>query len=319
MPRSAKFPEYPIFHNVGETLSTGSLAMDLALGGGWPRGRMVEIYGPAGAGKTTLALEAVAQTQKEGGLAAFIDADFATTENSAERFGIDLERMPFLRSNRLEEVATAVEELVAGQAMSLIVLDGIGSLVRKEFQKVGEDNFPTTQDTLHQTQMDALLRALLLPLAQSKAVLLITNRVVEKVGVMYGNPEMTPWVTHPLRDFATHRVEVRKGAWTKEREQTIGTEINVKIVKNRTAASNVSLTLSLNFASGLNRGEELLKMGIEAGLIHKRGNVYSYREMNLGLGLIPAQRTLLKNGEMAEELRKQILESFAGKIHDASE
>jgi recombination protein RecA len=300
-------PPDPAEGTPGAGVSTGSLALDLKLGtGGWPRGRIVEIYGPEGCGKTTLLLEAIAQAQRNGGLGAFIDADHATTQATAARLGIDLERMPFHRTNKLEEAFAKIEELVLGGAVDVIALDTISALMPEGWQNCAD--VPVLQDQEHQHKIEHYLKVLLGPLSRSRAVLLIANHVRERVGMYFGNPETTPWVTMPLRDYASQRIDLRRMAAIKDGDDALGIEVRARIVKNRFAAPVTQAQFQMYFASGICGENDLIALGLEVGLVSKRGNRFAFGEVPLGMGQREAVRALKQDAELAGRLREGIIE-----------
>jgi recombination protein RecA len=290
-----------------QAVSTGSLALDLKLGaGGWPRGRIVEVYGPEGCGKTTLLLEAIAHVQHNGGMGAFIDADHATDQATAARLGIDLEKMPFVRTNGLEEAFVKIEELVLGGAVDVVALDSIAALLPSEHRTC--QDAPYRQNETHQYRVDHYLKVLLGPLSRSRAVLLISNQLRDKIGVMYGSPETTPWVTLPLKDYASVRVDLRKTSPIKLGEQSVGIGIRAKIVKNRLAAPLTQAEFEMYFDRGICVETELLTLGVEAGLLRKRGNWFYQGDDPLGNGSLAAAAHLRQHTELAAELRAGIIE-----------
>jgi recombination protein RecA len=289
--------------------ATGSLALDLALGTlGWPRGRIVEIFGTEGCGKTTLLLEAIAHAQQNNGLGALIDADHATDQATAERVGVNWEAMPFHRTSSLEEAFEKIAELVDGGAVDVIGLDGIAALLPEGHQTCSRDTVPPSKSAEHQHRIGYFLRALLGPLSRSRAVLLITNQVVEKLGVIYGNPETTPWETMPLRNYASQRVELRRLTTIKNGNDAIGAEVKAKIVKNRLAAPFVDATFELHFATGISYESDLINLGIDSGVVAERGNHLSVGEQSLGANRGTALRQLEQDVELAAQLRQSILE-----------
>jgi recombination protein RecA len=288
---------------------TGSLALDLKLGtGGWPRGCIVEIYGPEGSGKTTLLLEAIAQAQKHGGMGAFIDADHGLRQATATRLGIDLERMPFARTNVLEDAFEKISELVQGGAVDVIALDSVAALMATGYTECSRDGLPPKQDELHLHYFEHFLKALLGPLSRSRAVLLISNQVRQKVNVFFGSPETTPWHTAPLRDFAAQRTQLARVGQVKDGEETVGAEVRAKIVKNRLANSFTQASFEIHFATGICKESELLGLGLEAGLLSKRGMYLYFGESPLARGQGEAIRLLQKDTELAGRLKEAILQ-----------
>jgi recombination protein RecA len=297
----------------GEGIPTGSLALDLALGtGGWPRGRIVEVYGSSGSGKTTLLLSAIAQVQKAGGMGAFIDADHGVDRATAGRLGIDVETMPFLQTSSLEEAFESIEELVKGGAAEVIALDTVAALLPESNRGCSRDAVPPVKNEEHQHQIGHFLKSLLALLASSRAVLLITNQLVPVAGVMFGPTEATPWVTAQLRDHASQRVELRRGVAIKDREDTLGCEVNAKIVKNRLAAPMTRAEFEIHFATGLCAESDLLRLGQDAGLLLKRGSRLFLGEQALGAGRADALRLLREDAQFAARLRDGIVERLHG-------
>lgn len=292
-----------------DAVSTGSLGLDLKLGtGGWPRGRIAEVLGPEGSGKTTLLLEAVAHAQQSGGFGAFLDCDHATDQPTAERLGVNVEAMPFLRTSSLEEAFEKVEELVRGGAVDVIALDGLAALLPEGCHGCSGDGIPPAKDAEHQHRVDYLLKALLGPLSRSRAVLLVSNPVVEKVGVMYGNPETTPWETTPLRTYASVRVELRRVMTIKDRDDALGFQVRAKVLKNRLAAPLVQAEFELHFATGIWTEAELLDLGLQAGVLTKHGARLSFGETLLGTTRTDAVRLLRQDPDLAARIRDGILE-----------
>jgi recombination protein RecA len=219
-------------------LTTGSLTLDRALGtGGWPRGRIVEVAGSEGSGKTTLLLAAIAQAQQNGGIGAFLDADHGVEPATADRLGVQWETMLYHRPVSLEEAFERIEELVQGGAVNVIALDSLAALLPRECLSCSHDAIPPNKNEQHQHHISHCLKTLLGPLSRSRAVLLISNPLVEKAGVYFGNPQMIPWETHPLKIYASQIVELRRIGRIKEGENTVGFEIKARVVKNRLAAS----------------------------------------------------------------------------------
>lgn len=295
-----------------QTIPTGSLVLDWKLGtGGWPRGRIVEIFGPEGGGKTTLLLEAIAQAQQSNGLGAFLDADHATEPRIWERLGVNTQKMLFHRPTCLEEAFEKIEELVRQKKVDVIALDSIAALVPEKANSCAHDVVPSGKNEQHRHHINHCLRALLSPLAQSGTTLLIANQVVEKVGVMFGSPETTPWETMQLRNYASQRVELRRSTSVKTGDEVVGYMAKAKIVKNRLAPPHTVAEIEILFATGISAAPELLELGMESGLLTKRGGQVFDGDTNLGK---PAQIPgfFAQNSERAEELRARIVEQLWG-------
>jgi recombination protein RecA len=293
----------------GEGVPTGSLALDLALGtGGWPRGRVVEVFGPEGTGKTTLLLEAIAHAQQNGGAGAFIDADHGTDPSAGERLGVDVEAMPFLRTSSLEEAFEKVDELVQGGAMDVIALDGLAALLPEGHRRCSRDEVPPSKNEAHQHKVGYFLKTLLGPLSRSRTVLLISNPVVEKLGVFFGNPETTPWETMPLRSCASQRVELKRTSVIKEGEEARGLEVRATVHKNRLAPPLAKVVFHLLFATGVCQETDLLTLGLETHLLTKRGSRLSLDEQVLGTSHDAAVRFLRQDAALAAKLRAAIVE-----------
>jgi recombination protein RecA len=289
-------------------LSTGSLALDLALGGGWPRGRVVEVYGPPGGGKTTLLLSAIAQAQRDGGMGALIDADHATNQATASRLGIDLERMPHHRTNCMEEAFERIEELAKSGSVRVIALDSVASLLPKSHLDGAAEPFSHHQDQGTQFRIDLFLRAMLGLLARHGTVLLVSNQVRERVGVMYGSPEMTPWVTMPVHDLASVRVRVERKGWLRDGETTIGAECRLKILKSRLAAPMKQPEYNVLFASGISVPDDLRELGTQTGVLTKRGSHLYFEDTSVGNGRAEFVRRMHEDPALAQRIRSAILE-----------
>jgi len=289
-------------------IPTGSLALDRALGtGGWPRGRIVELYGPEGSGKTTLALEAIAQAQQTG-TGALIDADHATDRDAVRRLGIDPHGLVWHRGNLLDELVPVVEQFI-NRNIDVIVIDSVAALRRKE--RLSGNDFPPVKDEGHQRATEHWLKSLLSPLSKSRSVLIVTNQTREKVGVMYGNPEMTPWETHPLKDFASVRVEVRRVTHIKERDETIGAETRVKVVKNRLAPPFRTADLEIYFDRGIGTERELVTLGLEGDVLTQSGQFVRFGDEVIGLNRDDAVLRLRRDTALADRLYEAVVASFA--------
>jgi recombination protein RecA len=290
-------------------LSTGSLSLDLKLGsGGWPRGRIVEIFGPEGSGKTTLLLEAIGQALRNDRFGAFIDADHGLDPAAAERLGVTLEPRHLIRTNILEEAFEKIAELLKESFVEVIALDSIAALLPEEQRACSRDAVTFHKNENNQYRLEHFLKALLGPLSRSRAALLITNQVREKIGIMYGNPDTTPWMTLPLRDYASQRIDLRRITTIKDGDEPVGVTVRAKVVKNRCGAPLSQAEFELRFATGIDREDELLKLGLETGLLRKRGAHVYLDDTNLGLGSGNVVRRLRQDGELAARIREGVVE-----------
>jgi recombination protein RecA len=290
----------------GEAVPTGSLGLDVQLGtGGWPRGHVVEIFAKEGAGKTTLLLTAIARAQRKGGCGAFLDADHGMRPATAARLGIDLDRMLFHRPSSLEDAFEKIDELVRKGSADVIALDSIASLLPEERR---HDDDPPTQDEKHQRCVEHFLRAILGPLSRSRAVLLVSNQVKDKVGVMFGNPETTPWETLPLRDFASQRVELRRSCVLRDGPVVEGAKVKAKVLKNRFAPPFGQAEFELRFATGLCEEAELVWLGLDAGVVTKADGCLCFGDSLLGKGELEAVCHLRQDADTAARLREGIRE-----------
>ncbi|HCZ07295.1 MAG: recombination protein RecA [Thermotogota bacterium] len=291
-----------------EVIPTGSIALDLALGvGGYPRGRIVEIYGAEGSGKTTLCLHAIAQAQKMGGVAAFVDAEHALDPIYAKSIGVDLQSLLISQPDFGEQALEVVDELVRSNAVDLVVVDSVAALVpRAEIEGVMGD----MQVGLQARLMSQALRKLASSVSKSKAVVIFTNQLRMKIGVTYGNPETTTGGM-ALKFYASVRLDVRRGASIMSGKDIIGHEVNVKVVKNKVAPPFKKVTVDIIFGKGIVRENELFNLALEMGIIKRKGSWFSYEtsngeEISLGQGKLNAVEYLREHPELADQLEKMI-------------
>jgi recombination protein RecA len=286
-------------------ISTGSLALDIALGGkGIPRGRIVEIYGHESSGKTTIALHAVANAQKAGGVAAYIDAEHALDPSWAKRLGVNLEDLLVSQPGHAEEALRIAELLIKSNAVDIIVIDSVAALVPKaEIDgEIGE-----AKVGLQARLMSQALRILNPVIARTKTCIIFINQIRQKVGVMYGPSETTSGGL-ALKFYSSVRMEVRKGPAIKKGEDPIGNEVKVKVVKNKVAPPFRTAEFELMYENGVTRESDLLILGQEDKLIDKKGNWLYYGEIGLGNGAEKAKEYLRENPALADELTHKILE-----------
>lgn len=286
-----------------ETISSGSLALDIALGaGGFPRGRIVEIYGPESSGKTSLALSAIASVQKTGGLGALVDAEHAFDPSYAGKLGVDLDSLLVSQPDTGEQALEIVETLVRSNAVDVIVVDSVAALVpRAEIEGEMGDAMVGVQARL----MSQALRKLTGAVAKSKTCLIFINQIRMKIGVMFGNPETTSG-GNALKFYASVRLDIRRSEQIKDGENPIGNRVRVKVVKNKVAPPFRTAEFDLMFDSGISREGDLLELGVKAGLIDKAGSWFQYGEQKLGQGREAAKAFLRADGKLMTELESKI-------------
>jgi len=290
-----------------ETIPTGSLALDIALGVmGVPRGRVIEIYGPESSGKTTLALHIVAEAQKKGGNAAFIDAEHALDPEYAQKIGVDLGNLLISQPDNGEQALEITETLVRSNALDIIVIDSVAALVpRAEIEGEMGDSMMGVQARL----MSQALRKLTGAVSKSKTVLVFINQIRMKIGVMFGNPETTTG-GNALKFYSSVRLDIRRKAVLKRGEEQVGNHVVVKVVKNKVAPPFKTAEFDIMFAQGIDEEGELIDLGVEHGVIEKAGSWISYGDEKLGQGKEGAREFLKKNLKVAAEIKKKILENI---------
>ncbi|HEY74984.1 MAG TPA: recombinase RecA [Thermoflexia bacterium] len=288
-----------------EVIPTGSLALDIALGvGGIPRGRVTEIYGPDGAGKTTLAQHIVAEAQKQGGIAAFIDMEHALDPSYAAACGVDVDNLYIAQPDTGEQALEIAEALVRSGAVDVIVIDSVAALVpRAEIEGEMGDSHPGLQARL----MSQALRKLSGAIKQSNTAMIFTNQLREKIGVMFGSPETTTG-GRALKFYASVRLDVRRVTAIKERGVVIGNRTRVRVTKNKVAPPFRVAEFDIIFGKGISREGDLLDLGVEYGLIEKRGSYYSYGGENFAQGRENAKRYLREHPEVADAIETAIRE-----------
>ena len=289
-----------------EGISSGSLSVDLALGGkGFPRGRIIEIFGPESSGKTTLALHVVASAQQAGGIAAFIDAEHALDPSWAKKLGISLESLLVSQPTSGEEALQIAELLIKSNSVDVIVIDSVAALVpQKELEGEIGDSVVGLQARL----MSQAMRKLTGAIAKSKTTVIFINQIREKIGVMFGSPETTPG-GKALKFYASCRVDVRRIGTLKDGEDVVGQRVRVKVVKNKVAPPFRVAEFDMMHANGISIEGDLLDLAIAAKLVDKTGTWLRYGETHLGQGREKARQFLKDNPEVAQELRQRILAS----------
>lgn len=288
-----------------EAVSTGSLGLDLALGiGGLPKGRIVEIYGPESGGKTTVSLHAIAEVQKKGGIAAFIDVEHALDPIYARQLGVDVDQLIVSQPDTGEQALEIIEALVRSGAIDIVVLDSVAAMVTKaEIEGEMGDSFVGVQARL----MSAAMRKLTAVISKSDTVAIFINQVREKIGVMYGNPETTPG-GRALKFYASVRIEVRRGEPIKEGDKILGSRTKCKVVKNKVAPPFKSCEFDMIYGQGISKMGEIIDMGVELGIIKKSGSWFSYNDMKIGQGRESVKKWLNENADILSEVEGKIRE-----------
>ena len=290
-------------------IKTGSLGLDLALGvGGYPRGRIIEIYGPESSGKTTLAIHAIAQAQKQGGIAAIIDAEHAFDRFYAEKLGVDVDNLLISQPDSGEQALEIADQLISSAAIDIIVIDSVAALTPKaEIEGDMGDNKVGLQARL----MSQALRKLTATINKTNTCCIFINQLREKIGVMFGNPETTTG-GNALKFYATVRLDIRKVSSLKDGENVIGNSARVKVVKNKVAPPFRKAEFDIMFGEGISRTGELVDLGVANGIITKSGSWFSYGDTKLAQGREAVKILLRDNVELADEIEQKILD----KVHE---
>ena len=286
-----------------EAISTGSIGIDIALGiGGMPRGRIVEIYGPESSGKTTLALSVIAQAQKKGGTCAFIDAEHALDPAYAKKIGVDLESLLISQPDAGEQALEITDTLVRSGAIDVLVVDSVAALVPKaELEgEMGDQHMG-----LHARLMSQALRKLTATVSRSNTLVIFINQIRMKIGVMFGSPETTTG-GNALKFYASVRIDIRSIGKIKDKEDIIGTQTRVKIVKNKVAPPFKTIDFDIMYGEGISKTGELIDLGMKAGLVEKAGAWFSYKGEKLGQGRENAKIFLREHPEVAQEIENKI-------------
>ncbi len=286
-----------------DTVSTGSLGLDLALGvGGLPRGRIVEIYGPESSGKTTLTLHCIAEAQKAGGVCAFIDAEHALDPGYARKLGVNIDELLISQPDTGEQALEIADTLVRSLAIDLVVIDSVAALVpRAELEGEMGDSHMGLQARL----MSQALRKLTSSIHRSNCILIFTNQIRQKIGVMFGNPETTTG-GNALKFYASVRLDIRRIGQIKERDQVTGNQTRVKVVKNKVAPPFRVVEFDIMYGEGISKTGELLDLGVRAGVVEKSGSWFSYDSQRIGQGRENAKAYLREHSEIAAALESAI-------------
>lgn len=291
-------------------ISSGSVSLDFALGiGGYPRGRVIEIYGPESSGKTTLAIHAIAEAQKKGGIAAFIDAEHAFDRFYAEKLGVDIEKLLISQPDNGEQALEITEQLIRSGAIDIIVIDSVAALTpRAEIEGEMGDSKMGLQARL----MSQALRKLTSTISKTNTCCIFLNQLREKIGVMFGNPETTTG-GNALKFYASIRLDIRKTTQLKEGEEVSGNRVKVKVVKNKLAPPFKKAEFDIMYGEGISKIGEIIDLGVELNIIKKSGSWFSYGETRLGQGRDAVKQLLVDNPELSDEMEKKIVEALAVK------
>lgn len=286
-----------------ETISTGSISLDIALGvGGLPRGRIIEIYGPESSGKTTVSLQAIAQAQKAGGVAAFIDAEHALDPLYVSKLGVNLNDLLISQPDYGEQALSIVETLVSSGAVDVIVIDSVAALVPK---KELEGDMGDSHVGLQARLMSQALRKLTAITGKSKTVVIFINQLREKVGVMFGNPEVTPG-GRALKFYSSVRIDIRKVETLKRGEDMVGNRVRAKVVKNKVAPPFLQAEFDIVFGQGVSRSGDVLDLGVEKNIVEKSGTWFSYKGERIGQGRENAKIYLMDNPKILDEMEEKV-------------
>ncbi len=292
-----------------EAISTGSLGLDIALGiGGLPKGRVIEIYGPESSGKTTLATHVIAEAQKKGGIAAFIDAEHAFDKYYAQKLGVDVENLLISQPDNGEQALEIADNLIRSGAIDIIVIDSVAALVPKaEIEGEMGDSKMGLQARL----MSQALRKLTGTIAKTGCCCIFINQLREKIGVMFGNPETTTG-GNALKFYASVRLDIRRISQIKESDEVSGNRVRVKIVKNKVAPPFRIAEFDIMFGEGISKAGEIIDLGVDFDIIKKSGSWFSYNDTKLGQGRDAVKSLLLENPDLMDELETKIKEVVTG-------
>ena len=293
-----------------EVIPTGSIALDNALGvGGYPKGRIIEIYGPESSGKTTLAIHAIAEAQKAGGIAAFIDAEHAFDRFYAAKLGVDVDNLWISQPDNGEQALQIADQLISSSAIDILVIDSVAALTpKKEIEGDMGDNVVGLQARL----MSQALRKLTSTISKTNTTCIFINQLRDKIGIMFGNPETTTG-GNALKFYASVRLDIRKASAIKDGENVLGNLVRVKVVKNKVAPPFRKAEFEITFGEGISKIGEIIDLGVEHNIIQKIGSWFSYDGSKLGQGRDAAKALLKDNPELAEEIEAKVREALAAK------
>ena len=290
-----------------EVIPTGSISLNVALGvGGYPRGRIIEIYGPESSGKTTLAIHAIAEAQKAGGIAAFIDAEHAFDRFYAEKLGVDIDNLLISQPDNGEQALEIADQLIRSSAIDILVVDSVAALTpKKEIEGDMGDNNVGLQARL----MSQALRKLTSTVSKTNTTCIFINQLREKIGIMSGNPETTTG-GNALKFYSSVRLDIRRVTSIKDGDQVIGNQVRVKVVKNKVAPPFRKAEFEITFGEGISKIGEILDLGVEYGIIQKSGSWFSYDNSKLGQGRDATKALLKDNPELCEDIEGKIMQAI---------
>ncbi|MDB4582070.1 recombinase RecA [Draconibacterium sp.] len=291
-------------------ISSGSIALDVALGvGGFPKGRVIEIYGPESSGKTTLAIHAIAEAQKAGGVAAFIDAEHAFDPYYAKKLGVDIDELLISQPDSGEQALEITDNLIRSGALDIVVIDSVAALTPKAEL---EGEMGDSRMGLQARLMSQALRKLTGNINKTKTCCIFINQLREKIGVMFGNPETTTG-GNALKFYASVRLDIRRIGQIKDGEEVSGNHVRVKVVKNKVAPPFRKAEFDILYGEGISKSGEIIDLGVQYNIVKKSGSWFSYGETKLGQGRESVRNLILDNPELAQELETKIMEAITGK------
>lgn len=293
--------------NVADTISSGSLGLDVALGiGGFPRGRVIEIYGPESSGKTTIAIHTIAEAQKKGGMCAIIDAEHAFDASYARKLGVDVDNLLISQPDYGEQALEIADRLISSGAVDVVVVDSVAALVPKSEL---EGEMGDSKMGLHARLMSQALRKLTATISRTGTICIFINQLREKIGVMFGNPETTTG-GNALKFYASVRLDIRRVSQIKDGDTASGNRTRVKVVKNKVAPPFRQVEFDIIFGEGISKIGEIIDMGVELGILNKSGSWFSYGDSKIGQGRDAVKQFFIDNPEVADEVEGRIREQL---------